>query len=80
MWGAPFWAGGVLWGGCVCVVGVSVVLAFFWLRGTGLLRIGCSDGVGVDRLLLGGGVSSLMGIASNDLRGLTGLVGVGPSV
>ena len=64
----------------MCVVGVSVSLAFFWLRGAGLLRIGCSDGVGVDRLLMGGGASSLMGIASNDLRGLTGLVGVGPSV
>ena len=64
----------------MCVVGVGEVLAFFWVRGTGLLCRGCSDGMGVDRLLLGGGVSSLMGIASNDLRGLTGLVGVGPSV
>ena len=80
VWGAPFWAGGVLWGGCVCVVGVSVVLAFFWLRDAGLLCIGCSDGMGVDRLLLGGGTSFLVGIARSVLKGLTGLVGVGPSV
>jgi len=80
VWGAPFWAGVVLRGGCVCVVGVSVSLAFFWLRGAGLLRIGCSDGVGVDRLLLGGGVSSLMGIARSVLGNLAGLTEVGPSV
>jgi len=41
VWGAPFWAGGVLWGGCVCVVGVSVTLAFL-VKG---------DGVGVDRFV-----------------------------
>ena len=64
----------------MCVVGVGVALAFFWLRGVGLLCRGCSDGMGLDRLLLGGGASSLMGIARSVLRGLTGLVEVRPSV
>ena len=64
----------------MCVVGVGVVLAFFWLRDNGLLCVGCSDGMGVDRLLLGGGVSSLMGITRSVLGGLSGLAGVSPSV
>ena len=77
----------------MCAVGVGVALDFFWLRDAGLLRRGFSNGMGVDRLLLGGGASSLVGIfsvvvyyesikgiARSVLKGLTGLVEVGPSV